>query len=109
MEDLVNLVLEGLPKSLKIGFFWKKIKNNEDYASYKDEEIFPSYSELIDSILSDCKDLNKKEYNCIKQELLDYVKDCKDALSVCDNLKKLLKDYDETCDMEIDICFTSVF
>ena len=99
-REIQQIILNGVNKEIKVGYFWKYIRQNEDYATYTNEKIYPTHHQLIESIV---------QSKTIKDEIIKQVENCKDALEVCEKIKKNLCNYEETCDMEIDICFTCVY
>lgn len=102
-----KLVLSGVNKDIKVGYFFKKIGCNEDYANYDGDKIYLTYIEMIEAFVKEV--VNEAESESIKNELIEKAKKCRDALSVCNEIKKCLMDYEDTCDLEYDFCFTCVY
>lgn len=115
---------------MKTGYFFKNAFINDDKPiSYKNEKLYSTPEELVEAILEKAKEehyeslceqrdesnehitpeVDEEEYDSIKEDIMSQVNHCKDALSVCYAIKELLLDYEETCDLFLDIGFTTVF
>jgi len=113
---------------MKTGYFFKDAKINDDNPiSYNNEKMYSTPEKLIQAILEKamksefellCEqrddlnehitpEVNKEEYNSIKEEIMNSIKKCKDALSICNTIRTCLYDYEETCGLFLDIGFTS--
>ena len=96
------------------GYFFKNIKiNDTELPVYNNEKLYATPEDLVEAILEKAKQknnqVNEKEYKSIQKDIMSKVKKCKDALSVCDTIKKCLDNYEETDTMFLDISYTSVF
>ena len=125
-REVLDLVLDGASKKVKMGYFFKRIYDTEDYCTYKDEELYSTPKEVVEAILDEAQEhaweiacdqrdettehitpvIDEKPYKEILDDIMKQLGHCGDALAVCKRIKELLQDYDETCDMEIDIAFT---
>lgn len=96
---------------MKIGYFWKIIYNTDEYTIYRGENIYKGYPDMIYALIESVRNKRNSDsyYNEMREEITNKASMCKDALAVCASIKKSLSDYEETCDLEIDICFTHVF
>lgn len=115
-RDVQLEILQMAYPDVQVGYFWKEIKTNQDYASWKGEKIFATPDELLEDFLNHAQKKEillygkvSSEIISIKREIMDAIETCTDSLSVCDMIKKLLSDYNETCYWEIDINFISIF
>lgn len=89
---------------MNCGYFWKEIRSTDDYTTYSNENLYPDYKLLIHSIVLCYFGKN----SCVTNEIVSKASKGKDALEVCRIIKECLMDYIETCDCEIDICFTCI-
>ena len=128
-KHVQEMVLSGV-SNVKTGYFFKNAKMDDtELPVYKNETLYITPEELVWAILEQaiedefnvlCEQrdesnehitptVDEEEYKSILEDIMTKVKNCKDALSVCDTVKNCLSDYDKTCEMFLDIAYTSVF
>jgi hypothetical protein len=113
-KEIQELVLKGV-SDVKTGYFFKEIKMDDEYElpTYTNEKLYTTPSELVwgilETVMKEDNAVDLKEYESIRDDVLDQIKHCKDALSVCLQIKDCLRVYEQTEDLFIDIAYTSVF
>jgi len=114
-----ELVLSGV-SDVKTGYFFKEVMEDEtELPTYTNEKLYATPKELVWGILEKVMEdesnehitpeVDVKEYESIRDDVLDQIKHCKDALSVCLQIKDCLRVYEQTEELFIDIAYTSVF
>ena len=97
---------------MKIGYFFKNaVINDSEPVSYTNETIYETPADLVWAILEkNIKSFKEyKEYKSIYEDIILNLKNCKDSLSIIKQIKISLLDYKETCELFLDIGFTSIF
>ena len=128
-KEIQELVLSGV-SDVKTGYFFKEVMEDEtELPTYTNETLYTTPEELVWGILKKvmkdefeilCSqrdesnehitpEVDVKEYESIRDDVLDQIKHCKDALSVCLQIKDCLRVYEQTDELFIDIAYTSVF
>ena len=117
-------------ETVKTGYFFKEVMEDEtELPTYTNEKLYATPKELVWGILEKVMEdefeilcsqrdesnehitpeVDVKEYESIRDDVLDQIKHCKDALSVCLQIKDCLRVYEQTEELFIDIAYTSVF
>ena len=112
-KHVQELVLSGV-SDVKTGYFFKEVMEDEtELPTYTNEKIYATPKELVwgilEKVMEEDNAVDLKEYKSIQEDVLDQIKHCKDALSVCLQIKDCLRVYEQTEELFIDISYTSVF